>query len=362
MALMESGFSVIVASGQGSGGISVTNFSGIEVYSLGERDSENLPRWLKRLVYIRMGKKTISWLDSLDKKPDAIILYSGYSPYLFRLIPWAKENSVKLVFDAVEWYDPDHFFGNLSPYQLNIELSMRKLIPRLGNVISISTFLHDYFSNKGCRSIKIPPLLDVVNAMYTVPEEALPMRLVYAGSPGKKDLLDTIIRATLLAKRSGVEVVLSIAGVSASDSTNFPSLRSFPSEFISGSIIFLGTLAHDEAMELVAKAHYSILLRNDARYSRAGFPTKFCESFSVGVPVISNITSDLNEYLISHKTGIICKGISPENLCAAIMSASKIEREPYLEMRRNCRVAALEAFDYRKFAGALGNFIRAAEV
>jgi len=128
---------------------------------LNERTAEHLPRFLKHLAYLTIGRRTIAWLDSLEQKPDAIVLYSGYSPYLFHLLAWARRHNVRLVFDAVEWYDPDSLLGWLSPYQLNIELAMRFLLPRVGHVISISDYLHRYYLERGCQSVVVPPTLDV---------------------------------------------------------------------------------------------------------------------------------------------------------------------------------------------------------
>ena len=59
------GYTVKIASGQ----MAITKeqskwYEGFEVYSLNERDSEHLPRWLKHLNYITMGKKSIDFNTS----------------------------------------------------------------------------------------------------------------------------------------------------------------------------------------------------------------------------------------------------------------------------------------------------------
>ena len=50
-------------------------------------------------------------------------------------------------------------------------------------------------------------------------------------------------------------------------------------------------------------ADFAMFLRDDNRVSRAGFPTKFVESISAGVPVITNKTSNIEDYLIPGKNG-----------------------------------------------------------
>lgn len=363
-ALQEAGFSVTVASGQSIIECQVPIFEGVSVNSLGERSAENLPRWLKRLAYVGMGEKTIAWLDALKKKPYALVLYSGYSPYLLRLIPWGKRNGVRLVFDAVEWYQPDSAVGYLSPYQINIELAMRWLLPRVPNIISISSFFHDHYSARGCRSTIVPPLLDVVNTKFGDDDRdsSIPLMLVYAGSPGKKDLLDNIMHAVLQVRLQGFNLKLAVAGINPSASALYPSLKLFDPSLVASTIDFVGILNHTDSMDLVRNADFSLLLRNVARYSQAGFPTKFVESFSVGTPVIANLTSDLAQHLVDGVTGFRCEGPSAEDLRLAIIRAAQISTASHAEMRRNCRSHALIAFDYRSFSASLSEFFLSARI
>jgi glycosyltransferase involved in cell wall biosynthesis len=361
--MQAAGFEVKVACGQmNKEGQSSEWFEGIEVYSLNERTAEHLPRLLKHAAYLMMGKKTITWLDSLECKPQTVVLYSGYSPYLVRLLPWARRNGVRLVFDAVEWYDPATLLGWLSPYQLNIELAMCYLLPRIGHVISISDYLHHHYLGRSCQSLVVPPTLDVAATLARTEgrNKHRPLELVYAGSPGRKDLLDNILEAVLRLRRVGHAVHLSVAGISANDAGHYAAVRSRPVEEVLASVNFLGVLSHNESIDLVRQADFSLLLRHDARYSRAGFPTKFVESFAVGTPVIANLTSDLHRYLKDGETGFVCAGPAAEDLAAALTRALALHYERHESMRTRCREVALEAFDYRVFTKPFSQFLRSA--
>lgn len=363
--MQAAGFEVKVASGQmGNAGPSPEWFEGIEVFSLNERTAEHLPRLLKHLAYLTMGRKTLAWLDSLEHKPHTVVLYSGYSPYLFHLLPWTRRHGVRLVFDAVEWYDPASPMGWLSPYQLNIELAMRLLLPHAGHVISISDYLHRYYIGRGCRSVVVPPTLDVsTTPIRTEGRDPLrPLELVYAGSPGRKDLLDNILEAVLRLRSAGHKLHLSVAGIQAEEAGRYASVRSRQGDEVSRGVDFVGMLSHGASMDLVRKADFSLLLRNDARYSRAGFPTKFVESLAVGTPVIANLTSDLHRYLRDGDTGFTCAGPAPENLEAALTRALAMTPEQHAAMRARCRAQATEAFDYRAFIEPLSKFLQSAEV
>jgi glycosyltransferase involved in cell wall biosynthesis len=62
-------------------------------------------------------------------------------------------------------------------------------------------------------------------------------------------------------------------------------------------IIFHGRLHHEEALKILQGSDYCIFYRENTRLNRAGFPTKFVESISCGVPVITTRTSDLAQYI-----------------------------------------------------------------
>lgn len=362
-AIQQAGFSVVVACGQTRGADQgPLVHQGVEVISLGERTSEHLPRFLKHFSYINMGEKTVAWLDGLQELPYAIVLYSGYTPYLLRLIPWAKKNGVKLIFDAVEWYDPESFLGRFSPYQLNIEFAMRSLLPKARNIISISSYLHDYYVKQGCSSLIVPPTLDVRNTACRMEARSSdgPLKLVYAGSPGKKDLLGDILEAVFRLRSAGFDLRLSVAGITASQGARYDSVKRRSSSELDAAVDFKGVLGHSDSIDLVKNADFSVLLRHDARYSRAGFPTKFVESLAVGTPVIANLTSDLGRYMRNGETGFVCHGTSASDFEAALRKALSVSQKAHMEMRKQSREAAEQYFDYRVFSSQLESFIKSA--
>ena len=108
-----------------------------------------------------MGKKTVAWRKTLDPKPIVVILYGGDMPYLLKLMPWCRDQGIALVFEACEWYDSRNMpGGRFSPYRINFEITMRYLVPRVKNVIAISSYLNDHYKMRGCETIFIPPTID----------------------------------------------------------------------------------------------------------------------------------------------------------------------------------------------------------
>ncbi len=324
-------------------------YKNIPVYSLNERTAEKYPTFLKHLLYFGMGKKTISWLNSLKEKPSAIILYSGYSPYFIRLIPWCRKNNIPLIFDAVEWYDPPSLIkGILSPYYWNIELAMRFLSAKSKNIIAISKFLQSYYSARGCTIIRIPPTLDVsavVPRLTDIKNKPDQIVLGYAGTPGHKDLLDNVLSAILSIDPGGKEFKFNIVGITERQLLAYPALANRGIKKLPPCFICFGIVSQSEAMEVIKNSDFSVLLRPDKRYAKAGFPTKFVESLSVGTPVIANFTSDLSEYLKDNDNGIVCADESEESMKQGLLRAKKLYRTELLRMRVKARSSAENSFD-----------------
>jgi glycosyltransferase involved in cell wall biosynthesis len=352
------GFDVVIASGQGeSGDDGSGGREGIAWFGMGERDAEHLPRPLRRFRYGLMGRRTCAWLDSRPVRPDLVVLYSGYSPYLLRVGRWCRRNGVPFAFDAVEWYSPRNWLeGATSPYYWNIEFAMRALVPRTDGVIAISSCLERYYRKKGIPVVRVPPTLDVKAVEPRLEAKAGgPLRLCYAGTPGSKDDLDSVAGAVLALDPSGESVVLDIAGVRADEVSALPSVRRLggaPSRALRAH----GRVDHASALALVRDADFSVLLRRPGRVAQAGFPTKFVESLAVGTPVIGNLTSDLASHLREGVTGVVCQSADATGFADGLRRAMQLPSTDLAAMRLASRRQAEAMFDFRHYAGDVASF------
>ncbi|MBK9669189.1 MAG: glycosyltransferase [Thermomonas sp.] len=356
--LALAGYDVVVASGAGDTGQAagqlVQQGEHIAWCHLPERVAEHWPRPLRRFRYAFMGGKTVEWLASQSTLPAAVILYSGYTPYLQRLLPWCRRNRVCLLFDAVEWYEPEHRSGYLtSPYQWNIEWAMRRLIPKADGVIAISRYLADYYGERGLPVAMVPP---TTSAIAPGPWQAdARLRLCYAGNPGHKDDLGAVLRAVAKVAAQGAPVQLTAAGPGR------PEVLRLLGESGKQDIPWLrtpGMLQHADVQRLVGSSDFSILARQPCRTSQAGFPTKFVESFAAGTPVIANLTSDLHLHLRDGETGLVCAWPESDSLASALMRALALDEQAMRRMRSACIDHAQKAFHPAGYAGVLSNLIQ----
>ena len=356
-ALVAAGYDVVIVSGQPPGrqGESFNVAPGIRCVSVDERDAEHLPKVLRYARYALMGARSRRWLDTQPMLPSAVVLYSGYTPYLLQFTSWARRRGVALLFDAVEWYTAPnlaHFL--LSPYLWNIELAMRVLIPRVDGVIAISRTLEHFYAAVGMPVARLPPLFDPRDTVQSVfmPDPKKPLRLVYAGSPGRKDLVDPVISAVIDRDDGSGRLVLEIAGLSEAELC-----RREPISTRDGAlppcIRAHGRLSHAESLALVARADFTVFLRAVNRVSTCGFPTKFVESLAQGTPVISNLTGDLANHLRDGETGLVCPAPTQTALEATLDRALALDTQTRTALRDAARAEAESAFGYGNYVGML---------
>ncbi|MEV0724395.1 glycosyltransferase [Micromonospora purpureochromogenes] len=357
--LATAGHRVVVGSGQHAPAVltelgDVEGSGSVAHVGLGELPSGGETLLAKSVqVLLRWGRRTVAWLDAQPQKPSHVILYGGGTPYAVHLRRWCRDNHVPLVVDVVEWYSPRQFAGGaVGPFYLGAQLALRHHYPRCAGVIAISRHLEESYRSRGSRVVRVPPTLDVRGiAVSDRSATADRTTLLYAGSPGKKDLLAEIIAAVDRTSRAGGDLTLQVLGPSPDEVRRL--LRAEPPE----SVQVLGRVPQQDVSRAVREADFTVLLRPPARYAQAGFPTKFCESLANGTPVIANLTSDLELHLHDGVEGIVCLDPSVDALAGALRRAVALTGEERATMRKAAREQALDSFDFRAHAVPLAQFL-----
>ena len=348
---------------------SINNIDGFNVTILGYSNSkfiefERFPiyntkkgEWLisKLFYFIFRGLDFIFLLNKKISKTDVVVYYGSSSRILLPLIFYCRLKKIKLVVDTVEWYDYSHLpLGKWGPFSLDVHFSMTKLIPMADGVIAISSYLEEYYITKNLKTVRVPILVDeneidcessenvVFNPNY--------LHLIYAGYAGKKDLIFNVIKAVDLINKSRKVVEFHILGMTESD------LIRVYEKPISDAIIVHGKMSREKVRIFLRGADFSVLYRPIERYAMAGFPTKFVESLSNGLPVLANLTSDLQWYLIDGFNGFISIDYSVESIKITIEKALKLKKEDWFTMRENAENSAKEYFGINNFSSKFQSF------
>jgi len=233
-------------------------------------------------------------------------------------------------------------------------MSTKKAINEKWDVISISQFLYNWFLERCHRTVKIPVILDMFDTEepeFFVPNTNDKVIFTYAGAPGKKDYLDTIlIGFSLLDKKLLGKVAIHIIGVNRDQLINACGVDAIIIDKLGTALNIHGRVPHEEAVSWVRRADFTLLLRDEKlRYAIAGFPTKIVESLKYGTPPICNISSDLGQYLVDQKNAIIIDGCNSESVEKAIRTALQMDAIDRVSMRKAARETAVKNFDYRLY-------------
>ena len=249
------------------------------------------------------------WMEYLTGQYDvaAVIAYDYYAYSLFSLLPFCRSRALPLIADTDEWFaGTGKSVVEKAIRILDSELRMRLLQPKADGVIAISRYLTEYYQKKTC-TVTIPPLVDKAEEkwQHTAAPTSEALELVYSGSPGAaKDKLDLVVRFVSTVKKD-YPIRLTVIGVTREDFLRTYGQDAADLQNSANEIVFLGRIPHRDALRHLQRSDFSIFLRNVDRVSTAGFPTKFVESISAGVPVITNKTSDLAEYLRDGENGFL---------------------------------------------------------
>lgn len=291
------------------------------------------------------GQRSIKMFKALPK-PDMIIIYNAINSFSKQMISYCQQNDIKLANDLNEWYDNNELHLNdILPNYINMTRTQHKV----KNKIVMTSFLDDFYPES--NNALIPPLCDPTEEKWraTIDDERVKpfdgITLIYAGNPAKKDCVHSVINAVNTLATEGKKIRFLILGTSRE-----AYMKQHESSLLSASlhenVMFLGRVSQDLIPAYYKKADFMVLFREPNRKSMAGFPTKFAESMTAGVPVITNATSDLTKFVISGKTGFLVDGHDYETILAALRdNVLTISRGDIDDMKHNVRTAN-SAFDW----------------
>lgn len=292
---------------------------------------------------------------------NVIFLSNIYYDFSKCFIDFAKKYKLAIIVNEVEWYEKNNEifdgFGGKIKFLKN-RIALKNIHVKMKNIVAISSLLGNYYSDRGCCTCVVPTILDMSN-YENIPHSTNQKTIIsYAGSPAKKDLICNVILALeYLTLEEKKRLEFHFYGATDEDFIKVGVEKNLIEKY-KGIIICHGRIPHDEVKTKIAESDFTVLLRPDLKYANAGFPTKVGESMACGTPVIANITSDLEKYIIDGKTGIVCENETPQSCAKAIQRAIRITKKQLKEMRKETKNMAYKAFDYRVYGNLIKDFLR----
>ena len=349
------------------------NGHSVRVYSRTEKpdgEYEGLPYFsLRGNSNGKIGKICDYFFDFTQKflaivekeRPDTIVFHTIPTNLLKKLIKLKSKYGFDLINDCVEWYSKEQMVPTvISRIQYYTrDMWMRKILPGKVRVIAISQYLKEYFDSNNTPCEYLPSICDTQKVLFNKTVDENKITIVYAGSPGKKDLFGSVVRAIkMLTDEERKKLELNIIGATPMQIAENAECTVNELNALDDSIHFLPRMSHEEVLQQLEKADFTILIRPEhLRYAKAGFPTKVPESLSAGTPIICNLTSDLAMYLTDGVNSIISSGPDATSVCEAFKKAILLNGEQRRKMYANARETAEEKFDYRLYKDKINAFL-----
>ena len=276
-----------------------------------------------------------------------VILYNMPFSALKAAKKACKGTNLKVAYDCTEWADVTD--GNAVKRfvkKRDEKLIRNKLADVADGLIVISSMMERQY--QGCKAmVKLPPLVDIEDSIWHQKiEKHEGFEFCFAGMlDGQKDSLDVIVRA--FAKVCDEQTRLRVIGV---DKEEFKSV--YPGtvnelDKCGDHIIFMGMQSHFDTIRYVLGCDCYIFIRPADTRNNAGFPTKFAEATTCGVPMIASNVSDVASFANGK---VILLGSLDESKIADAMKQVK---------ETTAKTEINDTFDYRNYQNGLSQWAAA---
>lgn len=278
----------------------------------------------------------ITYVENIEK-PDFIIAYNYPAIAFKKLINYCKKNNIVLIPDLTEWYSIDGklTINKLYRYLLH-EWRMYFLNKSCDNIIVASNYLKNFYKHK---NVLILPFVTTKKISFSrINTEKNIVKFVYAGSPGvnfSKDRLDLILNSFSKIIQTNQNFTLDIVGVKKSLLTKDRKTRKSVN-ILAEKLICHGKLPHSETIEIIKNCNVVTFARDVNRMTSSGFPTKIFEAFKYGLPVMTNATSDIKNYVDS-KNGFLVQQNTVKHFSIMIKNILELNSKDFLNITKNVR-------------------------
>ncbi len=311
----------------------------------------------------------IKWLEkSVAGEFSAVIAYPGSGStvgFLVRLHRLCLKMGFKLIVVVCEWQRLWQSDGSKLRDRvmasLDSEIQRRVVNKQIMHIIVVSTLLERYYRKSGCDVIRMPPLIDAQaekwNCRPTTEGPKSDLTLLFSGS-WCRDRLDLIMEAVQYLRRDGNRIVLKFLGSGPNELQRSPRLQRQMAQAPPDTFGFHGWVPFERVLPITASADFGVLLRDPAKWSDACFPSKVAEFQALGVPLLCNLTADLQEYLVDGENALVVPHVSVAAFVTTVKRALALAPAEMHHMRQCSLQCAARRFDYRIYSDSLGQFIR----
>ncbi|MBR6785960.1 MAG: glycosyltransferase [Clostridia bacterium] len=272
-------------------------------------------QWLRHMISVEHIEAVAAEYGDVCR----IILYNVPMLTLLKAKKVFSKKNIEVCYDCTEWTkDTD---GSLPKrlFKAFDEFFISNFAHKVADsMIAISSMMQKKYKSAK-KLLILPPLIDLNNGIWhqTPEKHSNNFEFCFAGIPdGKKESLDKVVEAFLTLKNKNAH--LRIIGITEADFRSIYPAFQLPKNS-NGKITFMGRISHAETIKYVLGCDCYIFIRCSDKRNNAGFPTKFAESFTCGVPIITTDVSDVGEYIKKSGRGNLLESTDAKNISEAMI-------------------------------------------
>lgn len=287
-----------------------------------------------------------------NNHPDCTIVSSAFDRFKF-FFKILKRKNIPIILESCEWFDKYNWkYGHFDPRYHQFKCFWDKYSTKVDGVIAISLKLENRYIQFVKNVIRIPGLINPAEINYQQQIKHDKIRIAFIGEiVCGKDLIGDLILALSLPEYID-KIEFHIYGP-----TKEEIFEQVGCGNITNNIIIHGFISQNILSSELAKCDYGSIIRPDRRSSHAGFPTKFVEYLTAGMPVIANLTGDIGLYLKNGYNGFILEGQDEASIKKVLDEICRITPDEYAVLRKNSIKTGNDNFNYNIFCNQLMELI-----
>lgn len=332
--------------------------SGVEPFKFEDFDCINLPYPQTMREWWKMLTSIDQYLPFYTKDIFFVIAYNHPAIALKKLLNYNRKHGIKTISDCTEWYEPQggKLFKAIKGWDVNQR--MYKVHPQLDGIITISKYLDDFYKERKVKTVLLPPLVDKSENKWKLEakQEDNSIRLLFAGSVGRgnKDRVDFVIEA-LDGVITGKTDLISLDIVGITEEQYRSVYEGWEERPIPKFVHFYGRQSHEDVIKKLKQVDFQIFVREKNLANTAGFPTKFVETISAGTLALTNLSSNLKDYM---QIGVNCYELdisSKEALAKSLIIPLSLSKE---DIAAKKEAIDSNLFDYRNYTENMSMFLK----
>lgn len=242
------------------------------------------------------------------------------SPPLFlagAAIPYARLKGARILLNVADrWPASAVELGALAnPRAIRAAERLERAAYRGASAISVPTegLVADLESVPAAagKVVRLGPAVDLERFDPAPPPAEGPLRVLYAGTIGMAQGLDTLVEAARLAGPAVVEVTV------AGDGADAPILRARIEREGIVNVRLTGSVPHERVPSLYAEAEASVVLLRDRPIFRGALPTKMLEGMAAGRAIVLSARGEAPRVVEGCGSGLVVAPEDPGALAAA---------------------------------------------